>query len=84
MAGGYQLLMTRAKVTVTRPDDEDYSVPTATVSVRDGVAKYSANGQETTAAVASVTKDRRTATVTMTDGSVWTVARQGCGCGGGR
>lgn len=81
MAGGYALLVSRAKVTA----GDDLIASSATVSVRDGVAKVTTTGGEPiTAEVASIDKGRRSATVTLADGTVWTVARQGCGCGGGR
>lgn len=76
----YQLLVSRAKV--TSGDEEIAS--RATVSVRNGVATIKAPGVDLSMSVASIEKGRRSATVTGVDGTVWTVARQGCGCGGGR
>jgi hypothetical protein len=77
----YQLLVSRATLTI---DGEE--TPQATVSVRNGVALARLpNGESHTMAVASVDKSsRKVATVTGTDGTVWTVAKRGCGCGGGR
>lgn len=77
----YQLLVSRAKVTA---GDDEVLAERASVSVRNNVARFTANGQEHTMDVASIEKGRRSATVTGTDGTVWTVARAGCGCGGGR
>jgi hypothetical protein len=76
----YQLLISRAKVS---SGDETIS-DRATVSVRNGVATIKDKDGEQTMQVASIEKGRRSATVTGVDGTVWTVARQGCGCGGGR
>lgn len=76
----YQLLVSRAKVT---SGDEELA-SRATVSVRNGVATLKAPGVDLSMPVASIEKGRRSATVTGVDGTVWTVARQGCGCGGGR
>lgn len=77
---GYQLLVSRAKVTA----GTDVLSDRATVSVKNGVATLKAPGVDLSMPVASVTKDRKSATVIGTDGTVWVVARQGCGCGGGR
>lgn len=76
----YQLLVSRAKVT---SGDEELA-SRATVSVRNGVATLKAPGVDLSMKVAKLDKGRRSATVTGVDGTVWTVARQGCGCGGGR
>lgn len=76
----YQLLISRAKVS---SGDETLS-DRATVSVRNGVATIKDKDGEQTMQVASIEKGRRSATVTGVDGTVWTVARAGCGCGGGR
>lgn len=77
---GYQLLVSRAKVTA----GGDLVSADATVSVRAGVATIKGAGVDLTGAVASIEKGRRSATITLDDGTVWTVARKGCGCGGGR
>ena len=80
MAGAYQLMVSRASLTI---DGEEISG--ATVSVRDGVAKaVLPNGETHTMEGVTVEKSRKVATVTGADGTVWTVARRGCGCGGGR
>jgi hypothetical protein len=76
----YQLLVSRAKVTA----GDQVLTERASVSVRNNVARFTANGQEHTMEVASIEKGRKVATVTGVDGTVWTVARAGCGCGGGR
>lgn len=95
MAGAYKLLMSRAKVTVTAPlDRTDVSmdavrnsgvIPSATVSVRDGVATItSRDAAPITMDVASVSRTSgKSATITGTDGTTWEVKR-GCGCGGSK
>jgi hypothetical protein len=80
VVSGYQLLVSRAKVTA----GDEVLAERASVSVKNNVARFTANGQEHTMEVASIEKGRKVATVTGTDGTVWTVARAGCGCGGGR
>ncbi len=85
MAGGYQLLVSRAKVTVTTPDGSTTEVPTAQVSVRDGVARYQPRGQAPVSAPGVLNeKSSRSAVITLDDGTVWTITKKSCGCGGGR
>lgn len=82
MAGAYKLLMSRAKVTIS--GEYDRSIPSATVSVRDGVATItSRDSAPIIMDVATVTRSGKAATITGTDGTTWEVKR-GCGCGGGR
>ncbi len=76
----YQLLVSRAKVTA----GDEVLTERASVSVRNNVAMFTAKGITYRMEVASIEKGRKVATVTGTDGTVWTVARAGCGCGGGR
>ncbi len=76
----FQLLVSRAKVTA----GTEVLSERATVSVQNGIATLKAPGVDLSMPVASIEKARRSATVTGTDGTVWVVARQGCGCGGGR
>lgn len=81
MAGAPQFMVSRASLTI---DGEEAS-PAARVSIRDNIAKATLpNGETHTLAVASLDKSGKVATVTGTDGTVWVVARRGCGCGGGR
>ncbi len=77
---GYQLLVSRAKVT----QGETVVSADATVSVRAGVATIKGAGVDLTGSVVTIEKARRSATITLDDGTIWTVARKGCGCGGGR
>jgi predicted ThiF/HesA family dinucleotide-utilizing enzyme len=77
----YQLLVSRAKVTA----GDEVLTERASVSVKDGIVTLKVAGAETiTSPVQSVEKGRRSAKVTLENGTVWIVARAGCGCGGGR
>ena len=71
----YQLLVSRAKVTA----GDEVLTERASVSVRNNVARFTANGHEHTMEVASIEKGRKVATVTGTDGTVWTVSVKGRG-----
>lgn len=84
MAGGYRLLMSRAKVTVSHPalPGDDVVHTATTVTVRDGVAKLTGRAGELVAPLTGVTVQRhsaRRATVVGDDGTVWQVERRGGG-----
>lgn len=83
MAGAYKLLMSRAKVTIA--GEYNRSIPSATVSVRDGKATItSRDAAPIVMDVASVSRTSgKSATITGTDGTTWEVKR-GCGCGGSK
>lgn len=81
MAGAFLLAVSRVNVVTPTGSYKD-----VTVTVRDGrAAIINRAGTEVAAMDASVvTPDgRRAQSVVGDDGTIWTVTKGGCGCGGG-
>lgn len=84
MAGMFHMALSRAKVTITRPDGSTEVHDQVTATVRDGQARARRFAQDVaTMPVAELTRHHgKWYTLKALDGTEWDVLRD-CGCGGG-
>lgn len=84
MAGMFHMALSRAKVTITRPDGSTEVHDQVTATMRDGQARARKFAQDvaTMPATELVRHTGKHFTIVGPDGTSWDVLRD-CGCGGG-